>query len=267
MGKGHKGVSDIPVVILCGGQGTRFREETQFYPKPLVEVGDHPIVWHVMDIYSRYGFNNFILCLGYKGMMIKKYFIDYQVMHRDIELTFPRGKPKFIDEQPGMEGNISLVDTGAETMTGSRVKRVEKYVDTENFMVTYADGVADIDIQALLDFHRSHGKIGTVTGVQVNSQFGELVTENGHVKKFSEKPELGSVINGGFFVFRKEFFDYLDADESCILEKDPLERLAADGQLLEYRHNGFWQCLDTYKDNSYLNNLWATGKPPWVRDK
>ena len=256
----------IPVVILCGGEGTRFREETQFRPKPLIPVGEHPVLWHVMKSYAAHGFTNFVLCLGYKGSMLREYFLNYETMTRDFTLTLGDGPPVFHDLTQAPGWRITFVDTGATTMTGARLKRVEKDISTEHFMVTYADGVADLDIGQLFRFHLEHGRIGTVTGVRPPSQFGELELDGVRVRKFSEKPQVTSLINGGFFVFRRDFFLYLETNETCILEREPLERLAAEGELYAFRHDGFWQCLDTYKDQMYLNELWRLGHAPWSQN-
>jgi glucose-1-phosphate cytidylyltransferase len=234
----------LPVVILCGGEGTRFYEATRDRPKPLAEIGDRPILHHIMRIYAAQGFRRFILCLGYKGEMIADYFRDHADAH---------------------DWDIGFIDTGANSMTGARVRRVRHLIDTEHFMVTYGDGLADIDLRALLAFHTGHGNIGTVTGVQPNSQFGELALEGDRVRAFSEKPKVSSVINGGFFVFRQEFFDYLGTNDDCVLEREPMMRLCQDGQLRVHRHYGFWQCMDTFKDYRQLNELWLSGAPPWVR--
>ncbi len=237
---------DLPVVILCGGEGTRFYEATRERPKPLAEIGDRPILHHIMQIYAAQGFRRFILCLGHKGEMI--------------EAVFRNNTPA-----AAKDWRISFVDTGAHSMTGARVKRIEPLVDTPHFLLTYGDGLADIDLGALVGFHVAHGNIGTVTGVQPNSQFGELAIEGDRVRAFAEKPKVTSVINGGFFVFRKDFFDYLGAGDDCVLERDPMVRLCRDGQLRVYRHHGFWQCMDTFKDYRQLNQLWLSGRPPWVR--
>ena len=253
----------IPVVILCGGEGTRFHEESQYRPKPLAEIGGWPILCHIMQVYAGHGFKRFILCLGYKGDMIKDFFLQYETRRRDFALRLGNGTPRFLDNRPAQDWDISFVDTGAKTMTGGRVKRVERLIDTEHFMLTYGDGLADIDLTALLDFHLAHDGLGTVTGVRSNSQFGELGLEDDRVRVFSEKPKSASVINGGFFVFRRGFFDYLSMDESCILEREPLRRLASDGQLRMFRHDGFWQCMDTFKDFRQFNEMWAAGSAPW----
>ncbi|UFN49763.1 glucose-1-phosphate cytidylyltransferase [Roseomonas sp. OT10] len=264
MSDGRAPARDIPVVILCGGEGTRFHEESQYRPKPLAEIGGWPILCHIMNLYARHGFKRFVLCLGYKGQMIKDFFLQYEPRLRDFALRLDEGTPRYLDARQKDDWDISFVDTGAKTQTGGRVKRVQRHVgEVEHFMLTYGDGVSDIDIGALLDFHLAHGAIGTVTGVVPNSQFGVLGVEGDRVRAFAEKPRTTAVINGGFFVFRREFFDYLDADEGCILEREPLSRLAADGGLRVRRHDGFWQCMDTFKDYRQLNEIWATGEAPW----
>lgn len=255
--------ASIPVVILCGGEGTRFREETQFRPKPLVPIGEYPILWHVMKIYASQGFTDFIVCLGYKGWMIKEYFLNYEAMTRDFSIQLGDGRPRFSDTGAGLGWRITFVDTGLGAMTGARLKRVERYVESEQLMVTYADGVADIDVCRLLEFHLAHGGIGTVTGVSPPQPFGEMVLEGSRVARFTEKPQIPSVINGGFFVFRREIFKYVDEHDSCVLERSPLERLAREGKLHAYVHDGFWQCLDTHKDQLLLEELWRSGRAPW----
>jgi len=257
------GSPTIPVVILCGGEGTRFHEESQYRPKPLAEIGGWPILCHIMHIYARHGFNRFILCLGYKGWMIKDFFLHYEPQRRDFSLRLGDGTPRYLDAPTGDDWEISFVETGAKAMTGARIKAVAHLIDTEHFMVTYGDGVADVDVGALLDFHLAHDALGTVTGVQPSSQFGELGLDGDRVTAFSEKPRNRSFINGGYFVFRRPFLDCLSRDEGCVLEQEPLMRLAQDGQLRAFRHHGFWQCMDTFKDYRQLNELWQTGAPPW----
>ena len=250
------------VVILCGGAGARLKEETEFRPKPLVEVGGKPILWHIMKIYSHYGFNDFVLCLGYKGQLIKQYFFDYSYAHNDftIDLGSP-GEIHFHGKHHEDRWKVTLADTGLETLTGGRIKAVEKYVDTDPFFVTYGDGVADIDLRDLLSFHRKQGKIATITGVQPRTQFGMIkVGSSGDVIGFKEKPVLNDWANGGFFVFNRRVFNYLGRD--MMLEKEPFMRLTEKGELALYRHKGFWQCLDTFKDLEYLNNLWIREKAP-----
>lgn len=259
-----QGVPDIPVVILCGGEGTRFHEESQYRPKPLAEIGGWPILCHIMQIYARHGLRRFILCLGYKGYLIKDFFLHYEARQRDFALRLGDGAPRFIDSRTTQDWEISCVETGLKAMTGARLRRVMHLIDTDDFMLTYGDGVADVDISALHRFHQAHGEIGTVTGVEPRSQFGVLGLEQDQVRAFAEKPQTRSVINGGYFVFRRAFLDYVTPDEGCVLEAEPLSRLAADGQLRVYRHHGFWQCMDTFKDYRQLNDLWDQGKPPWA---
>lgn len=253
----------IKVVILCGGAGTRLREQTEFIPKPLVRIGERPILWHIMKTFAHYGFKDFILCLGYKGDMIKQYFYEYKMLNCDFTINLGTGDIVIAD--PLQEDwNITLAQTGENAMTGARVKRIDKYIDEELFMLTYGDGVGNVNIAELLEYHKSHGKIGTVTGVHPSSRFGELIVESERVVDFLEKPQLSrALVNGGFFVFHRRFFDYLDDDDGCILEKRPLETLASDGELGVYRHTGFWGCMDTQRDFEFLNNLWKQEAPPW----
>lgn len=254
----------MKVVILCGGRGTRLKEETEFRPKPLVEVGGRPILWHIMKIYAHYGFNDFILCLGYKGEMIREYFLNYEIKNNDFTLQLGNGKVKVHDKSREENWKITFVDTGEKALTGARVKRVEKYVDGDRFMLTYGDGVADVRINEIIKHHQKQGKIGTITGVHPPSRFGELALNGGRITEFNEKPQVKEgFINGGFFVFQKEFFQRLNNDDECYLEKEPLEGLVADNQLSAYLHNGFWQCMDTQRELDILNQLWAAGKAPW----
>ncbi|MBM3949530.1 MAG: glucose-1-phosphate cytidylyltransferase [SAR202 cluster bacterium] len=254
----------MKVVILCGGKGTRFREETEHRPKPLVEVGGHPILWHIMKGYAAQGLDDFVLCLGYKGEMIKRYFMDYRWLNSDLAIELGTQKVSLLDSHMDTTWRVSLIDTGQETMTGARLKKVERYVHGDTFMVTYGDGVTDLNINDLLRFHQSHGKIGTVTGVSPPSRYGELGIEHDRVVSFREKPQSSQAnISGGYFVFKRAFFDYLSADESCVLEREPLENLALAGELKVYRHNGFWQCMDTARDYEYLQRLWGEGRAPW----
>ncbi|MGI9102755.1 MAG: glucose-1-phosphate cytidylyltransferase [Terriglobales bacterium] len=257
-------ITDSKVVILCGGMGTRLREETEYRPKPLVEIGGKPILWHIMKIYSHYGFKNFVLCLGYKGYLIKEFFLDYQVMHSDftMQLNDP-AKLQFHSQSGREDWCVTFAETGAEAMTGARVKRVEKYIDSDYFMLTYGDGLTDLNICELMKFHLEHRKLGTVTGVRPTSRYGELSVLDGRVKQFAEKPkpEEGGFISGGFFIFKREFFKYLTDDDRCVLEADPLERLAQDGQLMSYVHPGFWHCMDTYRDFVSLNEMCKTSAP------
>ena len=254
----------MKVIILCGGRGTRLKEETEFRPKPLVEVGGRPILWHIMKIYAHYGFNDFILCLGYKGEMIREYFLNYEIKNNDFTLQLGNGKVKVFNKSREENWKITFVDTGERAQTGSRVKQVEKYVDGDRFMLTYGDGVADVKIDKIIQYHQKQGNIGTITGVHPPSRFGELLLDDNRIIEFNEKPQVKEgFINGGFFVFQKEFFRYLKKNDACYLEKEPLEKLVADKQLSAYQHNGFWQCMDTQRELDVLHQLWATNKAPW----
>ena len=252
------------VVILCGGRGTRMQKETEYLPKPLVEIGGKPILWHIMKTYAHYGFNEFILCLGYKGKMIKEYFLNYEAMNSDFTLSLGSNNIESYNQSQENNWKITFADTGENAQTGARVKKIEKYIDSDVFMLTYGDGVANINIEKLLKFHTQHGKIGTVTGVHPVSRFGELAIDGEKVTEFGEKPQIKEgFINGGFFVFNKNFFNYLKKDDDCYLEKYPLERLAKDGELKVYLHEGFWQCMDTQRELDILNNLWDSSKAFW----
>ena len=256
----------MKVIILCGGQGTRLREETEFRPKPLVTVGERPILWHIMKTYSHAGLREFVLCLGYRGNMIKEYFLNYEAMNNDFTICLGRGNSiEYHDEHTEQDFRVSLAETGPETMTGGRLKRVRRYVEDDTFLMTYGDGLSDIDIRALLAFHHSHGKIGTVSTVRPTSRFGILdLEENGQVSRFAEKPQASGWASAGYFVFNRKIFDYLEGEsDDCVLERRPLERLAADGQLMAYRHEGFFFAMDTFREYQYLNELWNTGKAPW----
>lgn len=255
----------MKTVILCGGLGTRLKEETEYRPKPMVKVGSKPILWHIMKIYSHYGFKDFILCLGYKGEMIKEYFYNYEILNNDFTLEL--GQHKNIDvhcahNERGWK--VTLVDTGDRAQKGARLKKIEKYVDSDTFMATYGDGVANIDINDLLAFHKKHGKIATLTGVMPPSRFGTLSVSGDKVTEFNEKIQAsGGLINGGFFVFDKKLFSYLNDDDACDLEIGVLDRLAKEGELTVYRHKGDWACMDTLRDVDYLNTLWSSGRAFW----
>jgi glucose-1-phosphate cytidylyltransferase len=253
------------VVILCGGQGTRLREETEFRPKPMVNIGPRPILWHIMKYYSHYGFNQFILALGYKGDMIKNYFCHYELMNNDFTVQLGQSEIMSIHNTHDEAGwLITLADTGEKSLKGARLKKIQKYITDETFLLSYGDGVADIDIDALLSFHRDHGKLVTVTGINPTSRFGELKTVGSRIVAFSEKPKNGnSLVNGGFFVFNRAIFNYLNCEDSCDLEYGPLEQIARDGQMMVYKHKGFWACMDTLRDVEYLNKLWNDGKAKW----
>lgn len=254
----------MKVVILCGGLGTRLREETEYRPKPMVEIGGHPILWHIMKSYAHWGFREFILCLGYRGKMIKEYFLNYEAMTNDLTIALGRQNRITYHEAHGEQDfQVTLAETGLTTMTGGRIKRVEKYIDGDIFMVTYGDGVADVDFHALVDFHTRHGRVATVTTVRPMSRFGILDLDvTGKVISFAEKPQVDGWVNAGYMVFQRRIFDYLDGDE-CVLEHEPLERLAREGQLMAYRHEGFFYAMDTYREYKYLNELWDKGNAPW----
>ena len=255
----------MKVVILCGGQGTRLREETEYRPKPMIQIGSRPILWHIMKTYAQYGFKDFILCLGYKGNIIKEYFMNYEAMNNDFTLNLGnRNSIRLYDNHQEKDWVVTLVNTGDEAQTGARIKRIEKYIDGDMFMLTYGDGVADIDIGSLVKYHQSHGKIGTMTGVKPPSRFGELTLRNNQIIRFNEKPQgMDGFVNGGYFVFSTNFFNYLSPEDSCVLEKEPLERLAGEEHLTIYPHTGFWQCMDTYREYELLNALWKSNRAPW----
>jgi glucose-1-phosphate cytidylyltransferase len=252
----------VKTVILAGGLGTRLSEETEIKPKPLVEIGGRPILWHIMKQYSHYGFNEFFIALGYKGETIKRYFLDYYSLSSSMTIELASGKVKY-HKQECEDWLVHLIDTGLATYTGGRVKRLADYLKDTTFMATYGDGVADINLSALIKFHRAHGRIATVTAVRPPARFGGLQFESDQVMAFLEKPQIGEGwINGGFLVFEPAIFDYLVDDESS-LEVDALEKLAADGQLMAFRHEGFWQCMDTLRDKRLLESLWQKNEAPW----
>lgn len=252
----------MKTVILAGGLGTRLAEETESTPKPMVDIGGSPILWHIMKIYATYGFNEFLIALGYRPEIIKNYFLNYFYLRNDFTIDVGRGA---VDVHEGQreDWQVHLIDTGLETQTGGRLKRLEPQLREGTFMLTYGDGVCDVDIQALVDCHRSHGKLATVTAVRPPARFGGLNFNGALVAEFTEKPQIGEGwINGGFFVLEPEIFDYID-DDASIWEREPLERLANDGQLVAFRHEGFWQCMDTLRDVRLLEKLWQSGDVPW----
>ncbi|HBA61048.1 MAG TPA: glucose-1-phosphate cytidylyltransferase [Elusimicrobia bacterium] len=254
----------MKVVILAGGMGTRLSEETDLKPKPMAELGEKPMLWHIMKIYSQYGFNDFVLCLGYKGYMIKEYFANYFLHQADVTIDMKNNKME-VHHQKAEPWKVTLVDTGLNTMTGGRLKRVQKYVGKETFMLTYGDGLADIDLKKLLAFHKKHGKHATITAIQNLGRFGALdMSPDGAVYSFQEKPiGDGAWINGGFFVLEPEIFNYIKDGDPTIWERKPMEQLAAEGQLNAYLHKGFWKCMDTLRDKTELENAWKSGNPPW----
>jgi len=262
-----KSISDVPVFVLCGGLGTRIREESELRPKPMVPIGTRPILWHIMRLYSRHGFKRFILCLGYKAEVIKAFFLHYSSLNSDFTVNLKNNNLTVHSVDHDQDWTVTLADTGELTMTGARVARAAaKYLgDATNFAVTYGDGLTDANLAEELQFHLDQKRHGTVLGVNPPSRFGELKLDGARVQEFSEKPDFAdNWINGGFFFFHRNFLPYLSADESCVLERDPLVRLARDGQLSIFKHRGFWACVDTQRDREYLEKLWASGKPPWV---
>jgi len=252
----------LNVVILAGGLGTRLGEETEVRPKPMVEIGGRPILWHILKHYSHHGFNDFFIALGYKSEYIKRYFLDYAALSGSLRLSTGSNRVEPLDRECE-DWHLHLMDTGAATNTGGRVRRLADHLRADTFMVTYGDGVADVDLNALLAFHRRHGKIATVTAVRPPARFGGLLFDGDMVKEFTEKPQAGEGwINGGFLVFEPAIFDYLTDDQTS-LEALTLERVAATGQLAAFKHDGFWQCMDTLRDKLLLEDLWQKGKPPW----
>lgn len=253
----------MKVVILAGGRGTRLAEETTVRPKPMIEIGGKPIIWHIMQIYAAHGFREFLIACGYKGELIKEYFDRFPVHHSDYFIDLREGRREIVGTN-GVDWRVGLIDTGLDTMTGGRIRRLRQWIDDETFMVTYGDCLGNIDISALVEFHRAHRCLATVTGVRPPARFGGLVTEGDRVVEFTEKPQTGEGwINGGYFVFEPGIFDYLAGDET-ILERSPLELLAADSQLMVYRHEGFWQPMDTLREKNLLETLWSSGEAPWM---
>ena len=254
----------MKVVILAGGLGTRISETSHLKPKPMIEIGEQPILWHIMKYYSSFGFNDFIICCGYKGHVIKEYFADYYLHRSDVTFDFSEGNRMTVHENVAEPWRVTLVDTGLNTQTGGRIKRVQRYVGDEPFMLTYGDGVSDVNLDALLEQHKSSGMTATITAIQPGGRFGVLDISGHTVSGFREKAkEDGGWINGGFMVMQPETFRYLSAEENCILERKPLETLAAEGKLGVYKHSGFWQCMDTQRDRGKLENMWAAGRAPW----
>ncbi len=252
------------VAILCGGLGTRMREETEFRPKPMVEVGGRPLLWHIMKLYGEHGFRDFVLCLGYRGTIIKDWFLDYRLRAADFTVDLRTGEVMTEAERPE-DWRVTLADTGDDSMTGARLKRAARYLEgSDIFLCTYGDGLADVDITSLVAFHRAHGRAATVTGVHPPARFGQLVTsETSSVQRFAEKPIDSARINGGFFVFSTSLLDELPDDPGCVLAREPLERLAAEGELVMYPHDGFWQCADTVRDVEILRAMWDGAEAPW----
>ena len=254
----------MKVVILAGGFGTRISEESHLKPKPMVEIGDKPILWHIMKYYSAFGFNDFIICLGYKAYIIKEFFADYYLHMSDITFDFRNENKMIVHDNFAEPWRVTLVDTGLNTMTGGRIKRVRDYVGDESFMLTYGDGVADVDIKALLEFHKKHGKIATMTAIRPSVRFGILDIEQGNaITSFREKSQEDmGLINGGFMVLEPGIFDFIEGDNT-VLEREPLEKLARQRELMAFKHDGFWQCMDTLRDKKLLDELLAEDKAPW----
>ncbi|MBQ7519201.1 MAG: glucose-1-phosphate cytidylyltransferase [Clostridia bacterium] len=256
----------MKVVILAGGYGTRISEESYLKPKPMIEIGEQPILWHIMKGFSHYGFHDFIICCGYKGHMIKEYFADYYLHRSDVTFDFSEGNRMMVHQNVAEPWRVTLVDTGLNAQTGARVKRVQQYVGNETFLLTYGDGVSDVDLNALLAQHRASYKTVTLTGIQPGERFGvlDIDADGGTVLAFREKgKEDGGWINGGFMACEPGLFDQLSAEDGCVLERVPLERLAQAGKLGVYRHHGFWQCMDTQRDRGRLEDLWSEGVAPW----
>ena len=257
--------SEIPVVILAGGMGTRLREVTDRIPKPLVEIGDKPILWHIMKVYGHHDFRRFVLCLGYKGWLIKEFFLRYREHVSDFTLELSNGhEPRFHDRHGDEQWEVTCAETGLTTATGARLWRARNYIDTDTFMFTYGDGIGNVDVAALLDFHYEQGRIGTVTGVHPTSRYGEMLVDNGVAVEFNEKPTVPEgYVSGGFFVFQREFFEYLNDDPQLFFEHEPLQRLARDRELAVFGHEDFWMGMDTYRELTELNDLWASGEAAW----
>lgn len=251
-------------LILCGGQGTRMREETEYRPKPMVEVGGRPIVWHIMKTYSHYDLRSFVLCLGYRGHMIKEYFLNYEAMNNDFTINLgEQDTIKYHGKDEESRFEVTLAETGLDSMTGGRIKRAAKYLTGDTFGMTYGDGLSDVDLAKVIEFHRSHGKLATVTTVRAVSRFGTVrLAEDGQVEHFAEKPVQDNWISAGFFILDRRVIDYIEGDDT-VFEQEPLQRLADEGQLMAFRHDGFFYAMDTYREYLLLNELWNEGKAPW----
>lgn len=256
--------ADLEAVILCGGLGTRLREETEFKPKPMVEIGGRPILWHIMKTYYHYGVRNFVLCLGYKGDVIRDYFLNYPYRNADIVIDYASGAIESLATNSNENWRVVLADTGRDTMTGARIKKVLPYLKNQTFFATYGDGVADINLPQLLTFHRQQQRLATVTAVRPSSRYGEMAIDGGLVQSFREKPQVNDGwINGGYFVFEKQAFDHLGNLDTLALETSVLEQLTNTKQLAVYQHHSFWQCMDTFREMEMLNTMWAKGEAPW----
>ena len=260
----------MKAVILAGGYGTRISEESQYKLRPMIGIGEMPVLWHIMKEYSTFGINDFVICAGYKQYMIKEWFNNYFLYTSDVTFDMTHGQNIILHEQHSEPWRVTVVDTGVETMTGGRIKRIQKYIGNETFCMTYGDGVCDVDIAKLIDFHQAHGKLATLTTVQIDQSKGVLdIGADNTVQAFREKSAKDStLINAGYMVLEPEVFDYLEGGDKCVFEQHPLQRLAAEGQLMSYRHRGFWQCMDTKREKDLLEEMWKSGKAPWkVWDK
>jgi len=256
----------MKTIILCGGKGTRLSEETGLRPKPMVEIGERPILWHIMQSYAHYNHKDFYLALGYKQEFIKDYFINFYARSTDFKVDLGTGSVDYL-KQNKMDWKLNLIDTGEETLTGGRVKRLKEFIGNETFMLTYGDGVCDVNIEELVKFHKAHGKLATVTAVRPPARFGEMIFDGDVVTEFKEKPRASvGWINGGFFVLEPEVFDYIPEGDDAVFEKAPLENLANDGQLVAFKHEGFWQCMDTMRDKKLLNDLWDSKDASWWKN-
>lgn len=254
----------MKTVLLCGGQGTRLREETEYRPKPLVDVGGRPIIWHIMKLYARHGFQEFVLCLGYRGHMLKEYFLNYEAMNNDFTVSLgSKHRITYHDMHQEQDYAVTLAETGIDTMTGGRVARIKRFIDDDTFMLTYGDGLSDVNLSELVAFHKAHGRLATLTAVRPPSRFGMVaIDEDGTVESFVEKPIQDTWASAGFFVLNRRVFDYLEGDD-CVFEQKPLQRLTAEGQLVAYRHEGFFYAMDTYREYLQLNEWWQAGRAPW----
>lgn len=253
----------MKVIILAGGFGVRLSEYTESIPKPMVTIGGRPILWHIMNHFAAYNYKDFYLALGYKAEMVKEYFLHYRSLNSDFRVSLDSGDVKY-HQTDTVDWQVTMVDTGQQSMTGGRVKRIQPYIGNERFLLTYGDGLSNVDLGELMKFHESHGKMVTVTAVHPSARFGELDIDDDKVRSFKEKPQTGQGwINGGFFVIEPEFFDFIEDDQS-ILEQEPLEKVTAAGELMAFRHDGYWQCMDTKRDRDTLEELWRSGNPPWI---
>jgi len=264
--KEHSETANIPVVILCGGQSSRMRDVSESLPKPMIPIGGKPILWHIMKIYAAHGFKNFILALGYKGWVIKEYFLNYQAMNSDFTVSYRDEEKRvwYMNSHEHIDWHVVCAETGEHALTGGRIRRLAPYIETEQFMVTYGDGVGNVDVTGLWKFHLSHGKICTVTGVTPSGRFGSMAVDGDTVTEFNEKPDAGGgLINGGFFVFRRECLDMLTGQPDSMLEDLPMTELVKRKELMVYRHTGFWEPMDTMRDYNVLNEMWDKGQAPW----